>query len=256
MRTILIGLVCSLLIQSCAGKKNLLKINHTETPIEIDGELTEWGERGSFFKESIRYGFLMDSTHLYIFIEAKEQNDIMKIVGLGFTFWFNTDGKKKKSMGIRYPIGSFGDEMAGRIRQGGARGQRGADPLMMNELLSQGLDRIGFIGFKVEEEMYTEMALEEFGVQARASFNQNGLFINEIAIPKKLILDGEHSSKLAVGLISDKLEMPSMPAGGGAGRPGGGVGGRPPQGMGGMQFMQEMTQEIKVWTTFDLTGEK
>ncbi len=270
MKKIVLGLICATLTAAC-GSRNLISVQQVTEPIQIDGEISDWidAEAPFFIKENIRYAFTDDEEYLYVLVEAKQQTDIMKMAGLGFTIWFNERGKKKKSVGIRYPVGTM--EMGNGMPPGGTSGAFGNAGMEMNgpemyDMFLQDLDVLRLVGFEVEEEIFVEVAEEDYGIKVKAVFTDDGLFINEFAVPKKLVLTKEKSKKLAVGFFTDEMERPSFaggpggmgggmqPPGGGMGGMGGGMspGGMPP---GGRSGFQDMLNPIEIWTVLDMSKE-
>jgi len=81
-------------------------INRYFTP-QIDGEINEWGPLLSYDRfTKCLYAIGNDTSSLYIALRAADRTQQMKILDAGLEIWLNTNGKKNKSIGVKFPLGT------------------------------------------------------------------------------------------------------------------------------------------------------
>jgi len=202
----------------------------------------EYSEKGKFL-----YCISNDSKNAYIDLEIGDKNVINQVLRSGLTVWINTDGKKSKKTGVKYPAGSPSTNKGNLPgRQGN---QNPAD--MKNGQTSPGVgahDSLALIGFtKGEPVLIPNHETDNF--QGSASVQKNSNLYYELIIPLAKISTAETSNKkkakpipLILGFSyesygSNGMGGPpggGMPPGGGGGGGRSGGGGMPPGGGGGM----------------------
>ena len=76
----------------------------TTATLEIDGKTAEWADAAISTEEklSIDLAFRNDSDFLYVLFMFKDPEFMSSIAETGLTVYFNTDGKKKKSEGLKF----------------------------------------------------------------------------------------------------------------------------------------------------------
>lgn len=73
--------------------------------IKIDGKLNDWNGKLKYFKdEKIAVGVLNDPNNLYLSLSTADKGNIIKILKMGFTIWFEPGNEKGETIGIQYPI--------------------------------------------------------------------------------------------------------------------------------------------------------
>jgi len=83
--------------------------------IVIDAQVPEWsGALRPMENEPFSLGILNDADYLYIALVSHNQPTIMQIMGQGLTFWFDPEGGKEKTLGVRFPTGRSGQDRPGR----------------------------------------------------------------------------------------------------------------------------------------------
>lgn len=91
-------------IQGC--KKDMeLESHWHQQDIIVDGDAAEWQDLIWFDGHPVAVGIKNDATDLYLLFSTTDRNTKQTLMRRGFTIWFNAAGKKKKTFGIRYPIG-------------------------------------------------------------------------------------------------------------------------------------------------------
>jgi hypothetical protein len=187
---------------------------------------------GFFKKGNLLYYISNDRDNLYIDIKIEDSGVQYKILQEGLTVWFNADGKLRKEVGIRYPLGAKFAKGPG-MRNSGASGP---SPLAM----ANTIQLIGFPG--TEQNMIPAKNTDNFS--GSVVYDEAGnLFYNlRIPISKLPFITSEggagfESSSIGIeyGGIPEAGKKPGqqapaqiseeMPSGGRGGGGGGGRGG-------------------------------
>lgn len=205
--------------------------------VEIDGMLYKW-ENALInpTNEPFGIGVMNDDSNIYIALSTFDQETKMKVLK-GLTVWINSEGKKKETFGIKYPVQMSLTGMCGMMQFGGDPNQishdRERDPnTMIQQILSQQEDLI-----------LTDKGIDHFapidngedGIQVKMEHNQGNL-VYELKVPLNILKVSKN--KIWIGIETAELEKPDMKgqeSGGkgggisGGGRQGGGMsgGGRP-----------------------------
>jgi len=165
-----------------AGVLAILAKAHAQTPamkrapagVTIDGNTSEWGGTLPMYDSATKlsYEVANDDSTLYIVAYTVDRTSKMKIMGAGLTVSINTEGKKKKTYSVTYPLpGSRGG-----FRRGGDDSGQPTPPPPVNLKIS---------GFKGLPEDITASAAN--GFKAAAKFDDSRNLGYEIAIPLKLL---------------------------------------------------------------------
>jgi len=206
--------------------------------------------RPAEFKYSEKSKFLYcisnDSKNAYIDLNIGDKNVINQVLRSGLTVWINTDGKKAKKVGIKFPASSPS------TNRGNSPGRQGTQmpPDMKNKQTLPGggaPDSLMLIGFsKGEPLLISNHETDNF--QGSVSSQKNSNLHYELIIPLAKISTTETNNKkkgkpapLNLGLSyesfgSNGMGGPpggGMPPGGGGGGGRSGGGGMPPGGGGG-----------------------
>jgi hypothetical protein len=98
-----VGLAC-LLIYAC--KKTFVVRNYwDENNIKIDGKSPDWKQPFLYDPESkFYYKTSNDDKNFYLCIKIMEDKSQIKILKYGLTVWFDTTGKQKTKIGVKFPI--------------------------------------------------------------------------------------------------------------------------------------------------------
>jgi hypothetical protein len=101
----IIGILLLLLIQGCKRDAEIMSLWRAQEII-VDGDGSEWQDNVYYINEkSVSIGAKNDSTDLYLLLQTTDPRIKQLIMRNGLTVWINAEGKKKKSFGIRYPLG-------------------------------------------------------------------------------------------------------------------------------------------------------
>lgn len=194
--------------------------------INIDGKNTEW-QSGHYIKDAnVVVNVYNDEEYLYLALLSSDRQMPMKVMSGGLTIWFDPDGKGKKKMGIRFPLGMESMGMPpdmNRNDNGMNDGKmKEMDMNMFNEF--EILDKDG----KVEEKV---SMLDKKGIQIKMSKPQEK-FLYEMKIPLKYSSEDQYaigadtSKTISIGFETAELNLGK----GGRGPQGGPGGGSPPGG--------------------------
>ncbi len=221
------------------------------TGIKIDGKLTEWN--GAFAAENRRtelfYSLANDEKNLYLVVKSSTPAGANKIMLGGISFTVNIQGKKKDkdAFAITYPIISRSRNQGGRNgqgqgRQGGQAGgqnrvqqtqqQRDSAALVMRKTQLATAKEIKVLGFKSITDSLVSI-YNEYGIKAVASFDPQGAYVYELAIPLSLLeLSPTTGQEIAYQIKLNGMSGMSF-GGGNFGGGGGNGGGRQGGGFGG-----------------------
>jgi hypothetical protein len=187
--------VCLLAISLSACKKQIeLTSRRCDQEIDFDGTDEQWGPATIYAeKQKISLTVLNDDEYIYMRLYTRDRNVQGPLLMSGFTVWFNSDGSKNKTTGIRFPMGMHGkgfpaipgkrqdaDAIEGMVEQ-------------MNEMEILGAD---------EKPTY-QMSLSEaksLGINAEVSMDKGNL-VYELKLP--LVRQEEHP--YAVGILAEDL---------------------------------------------------
>lgn len=251
---LLIILGCSTMLYSaCSGQ---LKLNSQwrDREVAVDGQQNEWQDQMTFVeKENVSIGVSNDSEFLYLSLVANNQDVRRQMMMRGFTVWFDADGGKDKTFGIRYPMGVFGNGVMAwpPPRNGDEAPPRDFEMALQEfELIGPGKDeRQKFtLGGAKGIEMKIDNSEESLVYEIKIPLYQSEGFPYAIqAQPGKVIGVGFETAEFDRKALREKIGR----SGGPSGIPPGGMGGRGR--LGGGRF--ERPEPFKLWTTIELANE-
>ena len=239
-----------------------------ERQITVDGRNDDWlGTMMYFEKEKVSLGLLNDENFMYICLIAEDQLIRNQVMRQGFTLWFDSDGGKKKTFGIKFPIGMQPGEMQERrMRPGGVpmkERRDEQDPERFRQTLRGQMAELEILGPGKDESI--RMPLEKakgINVNVRVS---SGMLVYEIKVPLErseeypYAVGAKAGSSVGIGLETSKFKRQNvrrsmggrMPGGGGRGGMGGMSGGR---GMRGSGMRPQMPEPLKIWAIVQLAS--
>jgi len=195
--------------------------------IKIDGRSDDWvGSLRYVDKQNISLGVVNDSDYLYICLAAEDQALISRILRQGMILWFNPEGGKEKTVGIKYPIGRqmIPPEEREMKRPGSEAAPQKKRPTPM--AISNELEILQ------DSKVPIRTSIENLkGIQISLK-RSTGLIVYEVKIPLKKNQDipfgigAENSSEIGIGIEVPKMSMTMNRAAGGVSGRGGGMGGR------------------------------
>ena len=240
-----------------------LKSKWLDREITVDGQSDDWlGSLMYIEEKNISVGLFNDENFLYICMIAEDQFVRNQVMRQGVIIWFNPSGGKKKTFGIKFPIGmQAGDVPMGR------RGDE-QDPERFRQARRRSMTELEILGPGKDEsiKMYKEDAK---GIDINVK-GLSGMLVYELKVP--LIHSEEHPYAIgakAGSSIGFRLEIPKMSRqrmggkdgmGGGKGGMGGGKGGMG-GGRGGMGggmrgggMRSQMTKPLKIQAVVQLAS--
>jgi len=243
--------------------------------INIDGRSDDWvGSLTYMDKQNISLGVQNDTDYLYVCMAAEDQAMISRILRQGMILWFDPEGGKEKTFGIKYPVGRQGLQPGEReIKRPGS----GTDPQEMRRApvaVSNELEILQESKVPIRTSIENLKGFEVFLKRSA------GLIVYEIKIPLQenqnlpIAIGAAAGSEIGIGIEIPKMTMTLNRAsggisgrgsgtarpggsmggrGGGMSRPGGTMGGR----SGGMTGQRaNMQKGVKIWATVQLALEK
>jgi hypothetical protein len=89
---------------AAAAKTAQVQSRWQKTPLKIDGDISDWLAPSFNAEKSVQvdYAFGNDAENLYLIFVFKDQKYLSSLAQTGFTVWFNDQGKKKKTLGVRF----------------------------------------------------------------------------------------------------------------------------------------------------------
>jgi hypothetical protein len=94
------------LVSFCGCKNPEVTSLWLDRAIVIDGSDAEWENSKLYIEEAnLSLGLFNDADNLYLCLVTAERRTQRRIMGQGFTVWFDAKGGKDKSFGIHFPLG-------------------------------------------------------------------------------------------------------------------------------------------------------
>jgi len=233
--------------------------------IIVDGSNDDWlGNMMYFEKEYVSLGLLNDENFIYICLIAEDQMIRNQVMGQGFTLWFDPDGGKKKTFGIKFPLGMQPGERQDRRTRPGSIPMKDRKDQENLEMLRQArmkrMAELEILGPRKEKSV--RMPIEKAkGIYVNVKFS-SGMLVYEIKVPLEPSEECPYAvgtmagSLVGIGLETSKVKRPSMRRGMSGGMGGrGGAGGR--GGMGGMRgggMRPQMPKQLKIWAVIQLAS--
>ena len=227
----LLYIFSSVLFASCASS-HFESGEWRNTPVVADGNLNEWELPLRFFdlKTKLNYTISNDNKNLYFCIRSTEATEIAKMVRAGIFIYIDTTGKRKKDIGINYPLrleSSGNKKPEGQSDMPHQRSEGGFLKRMSTTLAGE--SQFSAIGFRSPVGGLMPLA-NTAGIKLSATIDSLGCFSYEAVIPFKTFYketltasDSTHIFGITINLPA--LPMPPSSGGGGSGHRGGGMGG-------------------------------
>jgi hypothetical protein len=262
MKQSLVACALGILVLFAAGcEEQELNSSWLDREIVIDAKSDDWLDTLYYFESNmVSLGFFNDESHLYVCMLAEHPMLQMQVVGQGFTLWFDPAGGKKKTFGIRFPIGMRGM----RAQMDPMRTQEGElDREKMRQAFEESLADLEIFGpGGVKRQLPVE---EAKGLEIKVR-NETGLFVYELKVPLRaneehpFAIGANAGTAIGVGLEVpeiDKDEMRNAMQGrmGGQGGmpPGGSMGGGGRGGIGRRGYQKpKIPNGLDVWALLKL----
>jgi uncharacterized membrane protein YgcG len=215
-------LIASSVLMGCAS---LEKLQPTTKQISIDGRSDDWPALTHFDKDAgLLFEVTYDESHLYVFAKYYEAATVQQIMESGLTVWISPDGKKTKSIGVKYPM----------IRSASLRDKKERKPDLkvedkMEHKQNERLILYGINSVKPQVISKKDLTMD---LDVSIGSDSTGKLLYEMKFPLNLIAHDfkVDIEKLAIGFEMDEFtrpraqERPESASGnrGGGGRNGGG----------------------------------
>jgi hypothetical protein len=201
---IMIHVICILLLlfflTGC--KKTELKSRWKDREIHIDGDITDWQNALIIDeKKNVSIGLFNDNDFLYLCLTTMDRLLIRQVRGMGFIVWFDPDGGKDKTFGIKFPLGVMSDKTK----------TDDIDYTKFQSRFETSLSELEIIG--PEKDSINRMAFSEIyalGVEITADLS-NERFIYELKIP--LLQNEQHEYAIDIkqnNIIEICFETPEI----------------------------------------------
>ena len=246
-------LLLTFLLVGCGNSKLELNSNWRDREITVDGNNADWLGAMLFFEEdNVSVGLLNDENFFYICMIVEDQFMRTQVMRQGFTLWFDPEGGKEKTFGIKYPVGM---QASGRgMRRDEQNLERSSQaprrPMIELEILGPGKD-----------ELKKMPIAEAKGIDIHIEFS-SGMLVYELKVPliqseqHPYAIGAEAGSSVGIGLETAKMEKQDVKGemSGGRGSPTGGMrGGTGDRGMPGGRRPQ-MRKSLKIWAVVQLAS--
>ena len=209
--------------------------------ISIDGKDNEWQGARVYLKDAnVGMGLLNDEQHLYLCLSLSDRDAQVKVMRQGFTVWFDPEGKKNKTFGIRFPLGmqetrtpvAAGEEKSQGFGMRGAGGQGNLNSKQIQSLFEQVLEfpEMEILGPRQYERRRVPLS-EGQDIQLKLSYTY-GRLVYELKVPLSQITHTTNANtEKTIGLgfetpeLKQAAQQQQMAGKGGGMRGGGGKGG-------------------------------
>ncbi|MGQ9621096.1 MAG: hypothetical protein ACUVTX_08975 [Bacteroidales bacterium] len=163
-------------------------------------------------KGALLYCFTNDDSNIYLDMKIKETAEQNRILKSGLTLWIDVEGKSKKKVGVRYPIGS--DYLGPRRKPG--------EPQTTISLSTA--NAIQLIGFKKEGPPRIPSNNPE-GIRGSVRYDNDGNLIYKLIVPVSEIEGLSEGAKKPLTFCIEYGAPPPEIAATSSGIPPGGMGG-------------------------------
>jgi hypothetical protein len=253
MRRYVCMLTAVLLLAGCGGMK--LESVWSDEAITIDGVPLEWSGATTWVESpNVTIGVKNDADYLYLCVSSPLRHIATEIAMRGFTVWLDPKGKKRKTFGIRCPIGpTMGTGDPGEMRE------MARDHKKFMEMVVERLKGAGKVLEILGPDQASSVRLtagEAPGIDIALGYH-NGRVVYELRVPLRrdaahpYAIGSDGRGRIGIGLETPEIDreemMTAMRGERGGGPPAGGMpGGRGPGGPG------SMPQPIDIWAKIDL----
>lgn len=184
--------------------------------LAIDGVADEWTMTWVQDNDKIfSYNVCADDDNLYVRVKTRDFYAKRKIVAFGFTLWIDVNGKKKKNLGLRFPIGGTeAEERLVKIRDqgtpGNSLGERADYQKVVDQIMIKDLEIMELIGLADDPITSTRSGITN-GIKVAIGMDTGGAYVYEALIPfKSYRLSREALSKIGVGFETGRFVPPKV----------------------------------------------
>ncbi len=162
------------LLVGCGNSKLELNSNWRDREITVDAKSADWRGAMLFFEEdNVSVGLLNDENFFYICLIVEDQFVRAQVMRQGFTLWFDPEGGKEKTFGIKYPLGMQASRTGMRRDEQSMERSRQVSrrPMIELEILGPGKD-----------EVKKMPVAEAKGIDINIEFS-SGMLVYELKVP-------------------------------------------------------------------------
>lgn len=248
-------------------KKITLNSVWRDRGVSIDGLNTEWQNAMTYIEgQDAAVGLLNDEEFLYVCLVVNDSGLERQMRGRGLIVWLDSEGGKKKTFGIRYPMGMQGAGMPPMRMEDEQNRER------MMEMFESSMSELEVLESGEDEGERMSMT-EASGIDVHLS-TITGSFVYELKVPLlrseeyPYAVGAEKGALIGLGFEIPEIDLDAMGdrmggemgggMRGGGGRGGGGMrggGGRGPGGGPGAGARMGMLSSFKVWAKVQLASD-
>ncbi|MDZ4714919.1 MAG: hypothetical protein SH819_05560 [Cytophagales bacterium] len=182
--------------------------------VVIDGASDEWPMAWVDDDDKIfSYNVCADDNNLYVRVKTSDYYAKRKIAAFGFTMWMDATGRKKKRVGLRFPVGGTeAEERAAAIRdegpQGNSMGEKADYQKMIDRRLIADLEIMELIGLSDEPITSTRSGITN-GIKVAIAMDASGAYVYEALIPfRSYRFSRATLSEMSIGFETGKYVVP------------------------------------------------
>lgn len=182
--------------------------------VTIDGIAADWSMPWVKDEENVfSYNVCADSNNLYVRVKTNDYFAKRKMAAFGFTLWIDANGKKKKKLGLRFPLGGAeAEERAAVIRAEGGPGVSAGEQIdyqkEIDRRLIADLELMELIGLADNPLTSTRSGITN-GIKVAIAMDSEDAYIYEALIPfKSFRLSRAGMSKIAIGFETGRYVVP------------------------------------------------
>jgi len=186
------------------------------TAITVDGAADEWPMNWESDQEkTFSYNVCVDEQNLYVRVKTGEFFTKRKLAAFGFTLWFDPNGKKKRTYGVKFPAGGAeAEERMTRLNkeapQNGTVGEKADFQKYADKELISNLEVMELIGLTEEPITSTRSGITN-GIKVAISADAASDYVYEAVIPlRSFRLTRAKIEEMAVGFETGKFEAPKQ----------------------------------------------
>lgn len=188
-----------LFLLSISGCKVLkLKNPETQTDMLIDGDDAEWEGNKTYFSDNdIVLGMQHDEDYQYLLLISRDKQLERQMLVNGFTIWLNNEGKRKKTLGLKYQVKMDKSQLNGTDQR--SRGQRQKNDFgeIKDKIFSMKPEFLFLVDKKGDEKAYSWNELSGFDYVRKEG---KRWMVNEMRIP----LSKDGNEIFAISASGDK----------------------------------------------------
>jgi hypothetical protein len=206
-------------------------------------------------------GLLNDEHHLYVCLTTMDRITATQIAASGFNVWLDPEGGRKKTFGIRFPLGMQESENPKKIRESMR------DPKKFRALFEDLGSEMEILGPEEDQRVRTLRSTVE-GIEVSAGYSK-GRFVYELKVPlarsaaQRYGIGTDPGRQIGLGFETPELDREAMASqakgqrGDGLGGRGGGRGGmKGGGGRGGIRPGGSMPEPFELWTKVALSAQQ